>query len=132
VLDLISKPLVVVLKITKPVAADAMASLCVVVILGGKNPLVVELTSSIAEALAVLPSALIRTDCAVAATVVKIVSKINSFFIMVCFILFQKRGLRPIVFSKGQTCLPAGRQSTPMSRGQRAKPAYRQAGGINP
>jgi hypothetical protein len=39
-----------------------------------------------AEAFAALPSALIPTDCAIVATVVKIANKINSFFIMVCFI----------------------------------------------
>jgi hypothetical protein len=80
VLDLNSKPLVVVLKMTKPVAGVPMAFRSVVVILGGKNPFVVELTSSIAEASAVLPSALIPTDCAIVANVVKIASKISSFF----------------------------------------------------
>jgi hypothetical protein len=80
VLDLYSKLLVVVLNITNPVAAETIASLSVVVIRGGKNPFVVELTSNSAEACAVLPSVLIPTDCAVAANVVKIASKINSFF----------------------------------------------------
>jgi hypothetical protein len=88
VLDLISKPLVVVLNSTKPVAGDAIRSRSVVVILGGKNPLVVELTSSIAVVFAVLPSVLIPTDCAVAAMEVKIASKINSFFIRFGFVLF--------------------------------------------
>ena len=56
------------------------------VILGNKNPFVVELTSSIAEEFAALPSVLIPTDCAVVANVVKIANKINSFFIKVCFV----------------------------------------------
>jgi hypothetical protein len=51
---LISKPLVVVLKITNPVAGLAIASRSVVVIRGGKNPWVVELTSSLAEAAGLL------------------------------------------------------------------------------
>jgi hypothetical protein len=38
VLDLNSNPFVVVLNTINPVAADEMASRCVVVILGGKNP----------------------------------------------------------------------------------------------
>jgi hypothetical protein len=45
-----------------PVAGDTMASLCVDVILGGKNPLVVDFTSSIAVEFAALPSAFIPTD----------------------------------------------------------------------
>jgi hypothetical protein len=43
--------LVVVLKITRPVAGEEIALRCVVVILGGKNPFVVELTSNCADAL---------------------------------------------------------------------------------
>jgi hypothetical protein len=78
-----------VLNSTKPVAGDAMAFRSEVVIRGGKSPLVVELTSSIAEALAVLPSALIPTDCAVVANVVKIANKINSFFMMVWFCMLK-------------------------------------------
>jgi hypothetical protein len=109
VLDLISKPLLVVLNSTKPVAGDAIRSRSVVVILGGKNPLVVELISNIAEAFAVLPSALIPTDCAVAANAVKIASKINSFFKRFGFIIISKNGLTPHIFSKGQTYLTAGR-----------------------
>jgi len=62
VLDLNSKPLVVVLKITRPVAGVPMAFRSVVVILGGKNPFVVDFKSNIAVALAALPSALIPTD----------------------------------------------------------------------
>ena len=50
-LFLISKLLVVVLKIIKPVAGLAMASLCSKVILGGSNPCVVDVTSSTAEGL---------------------------------------------------------------------------------
>ena len=85
VLDLNSKPLVVVLKITKPVVGVPIAFRSVVVILGGKNPFVVELTSSIAEASAEPPLLLIATPCAIAATVVKMASKINSFFMRVDF-----------------------------------------------
>jgi hypothetical protein len=78
---LYSRVLVVVLKITKPSAAVGVkTSRWVVVILGGKNPLVVELTSKIAEELAILPSVLIPTDCAVAKMEVKIDSKTSSFF----------------------------------------------------
>ena len=116
VLDLTSKPFVVVLNSTNPVAGDAIRSRSVVVIRGGKSPLVVELTSNMAEAFAALPSVLIPTDCAVVANVVKIASKISIFFMRVGFVLFQKRGLRPHIFSKSK----------------REKPAYRQAGGINP
>ena len=71
---------------TNPAAGDEIALLCAKVILGGKNPLVVDFKSNIAEAFAVLPSALIPTDCAVEANVVKIASKISIFFMMVCFI----------------------------------------------
>jgi hypothetical protein len=87
VLDLYSKLLVVVLNITNPVAGETIASRWVVVIRGGKNPLAVELTSNSAEACAVLPSALIPTDCAVVANVVKIANKIISFFMRVDFVL---------------------------------------------
>jgi hypothetical protein len=50
-LFLISRLLVVVLKIIKPAAGFAMASLCTNVILGGRNPCVVDDTSSTAEVL---------------------------------------------------------------------------------
>jgi hypothetical protein len=83
---LYSRLLEVVLKITKPSAAVGVkTSRWVVVILGGKNPFVVELTSSIAEGSAVLPSALIPTDCAIEANVVKIANKTSSFFKVVGF-----------------------------------------------
>jgi hypothetical protein len=85
---LYSRLLVVVLKTTKPTAAVGVkTSRWVVVILGGKNPLLVELTSKIAEELAVLPSALIPTDCAVEANVVKITNKTSNFFKVIIFIL---------------------------------------------
>jgi hypothetical protein len=75
---------------------------------------VVDFKSNIAEAFAALPSALIPTDCAIVANVVKIASKIIIFFMRVGFVLFKKRGLRPHIFSKGQRAkesnLPAGRQ----------------------
>jgi hypothetical protein len=53
-LFLISKLLVVVLKITRPATGLAMAFLSVVVILGGKKPLVVLLTSNCADAAGVV------------------------------------------------------------------------------
>ena len=49
VLDLYSKLFVVVLNITNPVAGVLIASRSVVVIRGGKNPFVVEVTSNCAE-----------------------------------------------------------------------------------
>jgi hypothetical protein len=49
-LFLISKLLVVILKMIKPVAGEDIASRWTVVILGGNNPLVVLLISSCAEA----------------------------------------------------------------------------------
>jgi hypothetical protein len=54
-LFLISKLLVVVLKITKPVAGLLIRSLSLVVILGGKKPLLVLLTSNCADAAGVVP-----------------------------------------------------------------------------
>jgi hypothetical protein len=53
-LFLISKLLVVLLKITRPATGLAMAFLSVVVILGGKKPLVVLLTSNCADAAGVV------------------------------------------------------------------------------
>jgi hypothetical protein len=90
VAELYSRLLVVVLNITKPTAAVGVkTSRWVVVILGGKNPLVVELTSKMAEELAVLPSVLIPTDCAEVANVVKIASKIKIFFMIVCIVYYS-------------------------------------------
>jgi hypothetical protein len=108
VVELYSRLLVVVLKITKPTAAVGVkTSRWVVVIRGGKNPFVVDFTSNIAEVSAVLPSVLIPTDCAETTMVVKIASKIISFFMMVCLVLFQKWGKRPNLF---QRVKPAGSQ----------------------
>jgi hypothetical protein len=50
---------VVVLKIVKPLAGDAMASRSAVVILGGKKPFVVLDTSNIAEGCGSAPVSLI-------------------------------------------------------------------------
>jgi len=58
------------------------------VILGGRKPLVVDFTSSIAEEFAVLPSVLITTDCAEAKMEVKIANKTSSFFIIVCVVYY--------------------------------------------
>ena len=77
----------------------------------------VELTSSMAEAFAALPSALIPTDCAVVANVVKIASKIISFFIRFGFLFLKKEAhahclsLRGTKQSKGERVnLPASKQ----------------------
>ena len=43
----------------RPAAGDIIASRCVVVILGGKKPLLVDFTSSIAELSGVLPPVLV-------------------------------------------------------------------------
>jgi hypothetical protein len=79
----ISKLLVVVLKMTKPVAGVVMAFLSVVVILGGNNPFEVLLKSNRADAAGeVVP---IPTFCAILVIVMAKKTKIaNAFFMIVC------------------------------------------------
>jgi hypothetical protein len=87
-LFLISKLLVVVLKIIKPVAGLAMASRCAVVIRGGKKPLVVLFRSNTADPAGVVVP--IPTFWAILVIVMAKQNKIaNSFFMTVC--LFFKK-----------------------------------------
>jgi hypothetical protein len=79
----ISKLLVVVLKMTKPVAGVVMAFLSVVVILGGYNLFEVLLKSNRADAAGVAVP--IPTFCAMLAVVMAKKTKIaNAFFMIFC------------------------------------------------
>ncbi len=77
------KLLVLILNKTKPVAGFSMPSLCVVVILGGKSPFVVLLTSNCADVAGVLVP--IPTFCPMPAIVNNKKAKLaNAFFMFVC------------------------------------------------
>lgn len=78
-LFLISKLLVVVLKIINPVAGLAMAFLCAVVIRGGNSPFVVLLTSNCADAAGVVVP--IPTACAMLVMVTTKKNKLANNFI---------------------------------------------------
>jgi len=71
-----------VLNITKPVAGLVIASLCKVVILGGKKPLLVLFTSSNALESAALPLVLMAKDCPLTVAIKAEKDRINIAFLM--------------------------------------------------
>jgi hypothetical protein len=92
-LFLISKLLVVVLKIIRPATGLAMAFLSLVVILGGKKPLVVLLTSNCADAAGVVVP--IPTFWAILVIVMTKQNKIvNTLFMM--YRLWYLKYFRPL------------------------------------
>jgi hypothetical protein len=79
VLDLYSKLFVVVLNITRPAAGLLIASRSVVVIRGGKNPLVVEVTSNCDDGFMLAVDTPIPT-WAEEFIAMRIVTRYNNFF----------------------------------------------------
>jgi hypothetical protein len=87
-LFLVSRLFVVVLNITKPVAGVTIKLRSAVVILGGKKPLVVLLTSSCADAAGVVVP--IPTLCAMLAIVMaKKTNMANALFMIVCLLVYK-------------------------------------------